>query len=1548
MRSKRFHLSCRGASYLILGFTVLAHAQEPTNHGAGKPYRVDPSPADIYTDDKGPEPHMPGAFYRGELTDGVSGPANYRAAEWVGWRDTSYAEPIRVTVDLGEPTWIERIEVTVCGAGKSIEPPQRIDVAIRGGDFPYDAFVQTGQVTSEETYAPGPPRSYHFVMDDCRWMASQVRLSFEERTWSYLFVDEIKLLGGEAGQPPLLPVQDLFLEAEDGELAGAAALAVEGAVGSAALLDQPTDSLQFTVPLPAGDYTIRVRSLAKEPDTFSELSPRLGDAPMRPQPVTNSVFTWQRSHFTQAADGPARISLRLAEGAGAYVDRVRIHLLTLNEPIKGLRDFGEDTTLVEGGRARCIIALDDEGRFGDQARAVADEIERRSGAKPPIKRGTDVTEEDFGASHVIALGDRRSNLAVLKASPNAWNFVPTPPEDGEPQLYVAVDPKGAGTNVVVLGGVDEAQVKSSLAAFTERLQGEGTLTLPWTQLPPPRLDTGRERYRELAVESGKWLRQGAIRQLENQWKAHGDDVFLMLAYRYIEYKDSADTIRPISRDGFIEAELYKILCRFDRTEHHGSLTRLQRLQLTNTLLHMSRQCQGIFDWETCGRAHHPPEETARLLSEREPTIANNHQTFPVYTLLTVGDYFSQYYELPEADMWLRWADTFMQGQLRSSKPQCDCWGYQDITMIHTARYAAATGRWDYFDQDPVHQFLRLRFISHDNLGGGVGYGDVGAYRQPEGGDLREANARNWLAVTSDRLDLSRIDPEGVLGVYVHPLEPMWYEQYGEEAAVPLEQCFDKITFRNALDPQQAYLMIDGLSRGYHGHWDGNSILRFTDNGRVWLCEGDYLKGDPKDHNTVTFMRNGESGRPGMLSGLQARFETDTWGVTTTRTPDYCGLDWDRHLIWHRHSDTFMLIDEMTARQPGAYDMKSRFRSLGEARLDSRVWTVEQQGGERLFLHAPGRGRLRQATDPEDAKNWKAYEFAEPVPQLLTHALTREMNVGDRAALSSYFYAGNAPQPLADVRQLAPGAMIANGPLKAIVGVRKLEVAGLKAIGRDFVVGPEHLVLIDGTELSAGDAGVKSSVPLSLALNLPAGEGIVEATAETVLSVTADADAEFALDGQLVSARGEVVELTVPPGRHALKGGFSRLARALTEAYANAWEAADQAEGPPPAPPSNGVTPAFTVALASEITALAKGDLTGDKAPECLVGCADGTLVAVDAAGRELWRHAFGARVNDLTTADLDADGKAEIICGVEDEHVHVMKPDGTELWKRFFEAQRSQGGIEGHVRVVLAADFDGDGVPEIAVGGANSMFYVLDRDGELKESNGQAWEAMTQHKASAIGAADVTGDGQLELLCGYTYFGRKIVDFADTGKGRVSNLGGCISGCGTITSADVDGDGTPEAIFADRDGQVTACRKTADAGQRGRPVEVVWQKMIGDDAVSKALAGDFDADGKPEILLASHSGFLALLGADGAVRWIRYADNQVTDAARLDLADGRAGLVRSSTDGSVVVYDASGVELARWQIGSPVRRVLPATAEDRQLLFAAVGDELQCGALTAP
>jgi hypothetical protein len=1503
------------APILILALSSAASAQENlTNHALERPYLVSPAPVSSYADDTGPQAHAEGEFYRGELTDSVTGPANYRAAEWVGWRNTSYRDPITVEIDLGEAKRVDRVEARVCARSGNIEPPTRIDVALVSPDFPYEVPVQVAQLSLDEPWEPGEQQVLTFTGELPGLRAQRLVLDFEEPTWSYLFVDEIRVLGAEGEGGGLLPAQDFTVEAEtlNGE-----AVEVEGAAGQAVLLDEAGETLQFEAPLPAGDYTIRVRSLAVEPDTFSEIELARGDQPMRPQAITNNVFTWQRSHFTQPEDGPAQVALTLTEGAGAYIDTVRIHELTLNQTITELYDFNRDTTLAADGEARCIIAIADDAAFADQAERIADHIGDAAGARPEIVEGDAVTDAHFRTTNVIALGKRSSNFAILKSAPAAWRYVPGPPEDGAPQIYVDVEPRGTGMNTVVLGGADEAQVAASTDAFLERLEGGDTLVLPWTQLPQPDYVDDREHYRQVAIESSKWLRRGAIRRLHRDWKYYADDTFLLLGYRYLEYLDSPDTIRQVPNDGFIDAETQKIVGNWNKREHHESFTDRERLEMTNLVLLMARKCKRIFDWNCCqtpgeDKSYHSDAEITRILQERPPMVVHNHQTFPAIALATTGDYYAKYYNLPEAQDWLNWAELFMDGPLESAKPMEDCWGYMDITSIHVARYAAISGRWDWFDRPMIYDFLKLRLMSQDNMGAGVGYGDVGGYSPGGGPPTSEQNAQKWAAACGQRLDLSRASREDVLGLYVHPLEPMYYDYYADDSPVALEDSFDKISFRDEVDPQAPYLLLDGVSGGYHGHWDGNSILRFTDNNRMWLCEGDYLKADPKDHNTLTIMRNAESGTPGLLSSLESSFDAGPWGASVMHTPAYTGLDWDRHLIFDRGSEVCVLFDEVTALQPGNYDVKARFRSLGETSLDDRTWHVRQQG-EHFYLHAPGAHQMMEATDPEDAENWERYEFAEDTtPKLLSHRRRTDLQTGQSMVLPTVFYATSEDAPRAAIRTLGDRAIVLDGDLRAIAGVGEAATEALATDARSWVAGAERLLLLEATRLSAdGRTLVEASAPVRLSIDIATGSTVVEADRAASLTVLG-AD-----------------PMDLQAGRHEFGGDFADLREALTGAWEAAWAAGEPTVSPPEPAPTRDMIAGFSAEMPAKVKVLRAADLTGDDRPEYLAGCEDGTLVVLDQSGVELWRHVFDGAVNDIAVGQVDLDGGPEIVVGADDSHVHVLTATGEQLWSRFFEAYGVARAIEGDPRAVAIADFEEDGVPEVAVAAANSFCYVLDNTGQIKSNEGGPWETVWRHKGIAIDAADLTGDGLKELICGYTYFSQRILDFTASGRHRITVVRSAKGGTNAIATADVDGDDLPEALYGDVDGQVTAC---TTKGEDDRLAQVNWVKSIGDDRVAALRPADLDGDGSPEIALASHSGFLALLGAGGEVRWVRYADNQVTDAAVVGSA-----IARTSSDGSLAVFDPSGDEIARFDAGEPLR-MLAVDESGGQPVLVAAGD----------
>ena len=1496
------------------------------NVALGRPYRVDKAPS--HPDDQGPEAYSSGTWYHGELTDGMVGRPAYRAAEWAGWR--ARYKPIAFDIDLGKETVVGHVAMVVAGGGGAAVPPTRMDVWGKSPEFPYDTWVLMHQIEWTGNAVKQEDGNWLFGGDIPPVTVTHVRLAVHEPAWEYLFVGELRIESSEA-LPGLLNVLDVTIPAES--CAGAGSLEVEEAEGGRAVpLRAAGDAIHVRLPLPRGRYVLRVRSMAEAQDTFSELLPEGGGVPMRPQAVTNSLFTWQRSCFAQAEDGDASIRVSLVEGRGVQVDALRIHRLSLNEPIKEIKAFGYDTRLVVHGRSNCVIAVDDSGAFFAHAERLSREILRRSGSAPLIVSGAAVTEVDLRLQHVIALGAGRNNFALLRARPGAYGSIPKPPQDGAPQVQIAVDVRGVGTNVVVLGGNDVVQVGASTDRFIELLEGSEDLYLPWVCEPAPRPDD-RDTYRKWSVESGKWLRQGAIRTILKHWKYYGNNTFVMLGHRYIEYMDSPDTVPRASYHGALDMEFHKILPNFEWREHQRAFDPLEHLLFVNTMWRLNEMCRGLFLkwWGLKGLTG--DEAITRAIASRPAQITWNHQTFPALCLRRGADYFGRHYGQGKADLWRYWVDTLMAPQLLCAKPMCDCWGYQDITMSHMAYYAAISGRYDYFRGRVPHQFALLRYIQHDNLGSPVRHGDSGGYRGSDGSASTDP-MHGYVVATGGRFDNSRLDPTALFGVYVHPVEPMFYTWLGKDSKVPLSRTFDKITMRENDDSARAYLILDGISEGTHGHWDGNSILRLTARNRMWLCEGDYLKGALSDHNTVTIMRNAESTLPHVFSELRGRLLTDRWGATITRTADYNGLDWDRCILWHRVSDTFAVLDAFKARRAGTYDVTVRFRSLGDTELRERSWYVSQKDTSDTFvIHAPGAGVLRQGVDPEDAKNWKAYPFAEPTPKLFGHRVTRELDVTERllaanvlevrgqdeaSPLSAYVSGG-----MSVVLRGGPDALLCVGPLSH----------GPVQVEADLVVFSEDRVLgVNACFVRLGKQSVGFGTPVSFELDCTTGSARVEASGRCLVDILDAGGGRGRVVVEPGTADVALFDADVSGSAASALSGFSPVA---VDSGGGAQPVAGDDEG-------RGMSTVMESSFRSPVSCIAPVFGANDMACILAVGTQSGVVHLIDLSGTRRWSVDLGARVNALSLADLDNDGTPEVLCGVEDSHLYALDLDGTQRWRVFFEAYRAAGGTEGHVRVIHPADFDGDGSIDIAVGCANSRFYVLESDGAVKESYTGKWTVNVRHKASAIGAGDLNGDGLLELLCGYTYAGRLIVDFSKRGYHRLSSVGGCHGGCWSIAAADLDSDGHPEAVFADKDGRVSAAKPWVKA--RGKGV-TLWSKVIGDDMISKVVSGDVSGDCTPELVIASKSGFLALLSADGQVNWVKYAEHEVTDAQLIHQQDG-ALIARSSLDGTVRCYDARGVEITRWEIGSPVRRLAIVERGEAPFVAAVAGSRVLGATLT--
>ncbi|HVF54775.1 MAG TPA: PQQ-binding-like beta-propeller repeat protein [Pyrinomonadaceae bacterium] len=325
---------------------------------------------------------------------------------------------------------------------------------------------------------------------------------------------------------------------------------------------------------------------------------------------------------------------------------------------------------------------------------------------------------------------------------------------------------------------------------------------------------------------------------------------------------------------------------------------------------------------------------------------------------------------------------------------------------------------------------------------------------------------------------------------------------------------------------------------------------------------------------------------------------------------------------------------------------------------------------------------------------------------------------------------------------------------------------------------------------------------------------------------------------------------------------------------------------------------------------------------------DGTVYAIDgASGIALWTGRFkpDARRGEETGGGGKAGGFAPLLLSSEggetsavvafDGGVRALRGEtGRELWRAKLEGRPASG---------LATDLNGDGAFEIVVVSNDpDKFYVLDaRSGrtlsekkleaeavgapfpvqlgevrgvalalknnrvEIRGADGGALHG-DQLKANVTTAPLVVKRGEGGLMVVGTEDGLLALELpAFKLLGRIAVDNDTLRG--TISSADLDGDGAPEIILLTKRGRV-AMVSTVDGN-------VKWFAEGATDAASATFA-DLNADGVLDVVVPGGSAFaIGFSGRDGSLIW------------KVDEEGGRrAGAANTSPRSLVVAPSSNG------------------------------------------
>ena len=902
----------------------------------------------------------------------------------------------------------------------------------------------------------------------------------------------------------------------------------------------------------------------------------------------------------------------------------------------------------------------------------------------------------------------------------------------------------------------------------------------------------------------------------------------------------------------------------------------------------------------------------------------NHEIFPAMAIVGSGFYFGKYYKMTEVQAWMNTGNRIFTGNTSYISMDEGSDYLSHLPMVNID-YAMATGDLKYIDKR-LRPSADLHSMMIDNLGTLSGGGDTYPFGMSSAyswGHSQVLNAASWYyqdPVYNFLLERTRTgpfpgqkvpdlnypihryivnvkSPEKISNTYPkvqsQQIEPGVYDELKrlEKGSLSVEQkdTFHKLTFRSGFDTSDSYLILDGFSAGKHGHQDGNAILNYSANGRLFLNDRDYIQNTPEYHSGLVIVKDGEQRKKPSLVKLDWVGDLNGTSVSRSTVPDYNGTDWERTII-SPDGKFFIVYDDLKINEPGTYLVKNLWQSLGTPKIDQNAFNVEQKGVTMRIQSLTDASLGLKNIYGHFIKYWKTvypYPYADHETVLTELIDEKKYLAGERASFINILSSHTNEITAWRSRRLNEGTVeISNGTEKWLAARGVIEHEAFQSNGSYHLLGKGEWLSAGVTNIKFGSTALNFPTPVFFKININQGKWKTYSLSKNKLRYN---DA------------GQPVLETVLDSGQVNMGALSsiKFVEILTRNSKQFVPAAKSKKAAFSAPGNR------FYSFGENVTSSASGDINGDSTDEILLGGIAGRVQAISSAGELLWTFAAKGRVNEVSIQK--AVNRPLVFIATENWYMHVLDANGKELWNYKFNDDQThkeyKGNLIGITNIRLANVNGKDKEPVVMVGTQFRYIYELDLKGKLLSDT-----LLYFYGIEDMEYADLDGDGKDEGVFALEYYYYVVRNGKDEIAGKIGGPGFKVA---DVIKAN-NQDELPSVLLGTKQSEVRLIRFKDK-------IQELWVRNVGGE-VNDIRHGDYNMDGKNEILVGTEGFQFYVLDQSGKVVFRKTLNDRVLKVEGFS-RNSKSQYLAATAGGQLSTLSESGEIIKTVQFASEIANI---------------------------